>query len=77
MAETTEPKHRTEYMAYLTAMQYTGFAVMPIVGAVLSTVGNEHSGELLLGMPFLQVILTVTLCTRTLCPNRNPNPNPD
>ena len=55
VAETTEPKHRTEYMAYLTAMQYTGFAVMPMVGAVLSTIGNEHSGEQLLDVPFLEV----------------------
>ena len=55
VAETTHRDSRTENMAYLTAMQYTGFAVFPIVGAVLTSIGNARNGEFLLGLPFLPI----------------------
>mmetsp|Transcript_20804 Transcript_20804/g.29912 ORF Transcript_20804/g.29912 Transcript_20804/m.29912 type:complete len:491 (+) Transcript_20804:87-1559(+) len=41
VAENTTRKNRSELMAYLTAVQYMGFTVTPIIGSLLSFWGNE------------------------------------
>ena len=55
VAETTEPKNRTESMAYLTAMQYTGFAVFPIIGAMLVSLGDAVEGTHILGLSIFPI----------------------
>ena len=52
VAETTPQDKRSECMAFLTTMQYTGFAVFPIVGAALTSWAHTNPGNLL-GIPFL------------------------
>ena len=41
VAETSPKEHRTSYMAYLTATQYTGFTVMPLLGGYLALYGKK------------------------------------
>lgn len=41
--EQYEPKRRTEVLALITALQYTGFTVSPVVGSGLVALGNRAS----------------------------------
>jgi MFS family permease len=40
VVEQCEPKKRTETLAFLTALQYAGFTVSPIIGSWLSSIGQ-------------------------------------
>lgn len=43
VAEVTAQRHRTTYMAWITAVQYAGFTVTPFVGAIFNkTLGNSE-----------------------------------
>lgn len=46
LAEITPQRNRTTYMAWLTAMQYAGFAVTPIAGAFFNYVFRDATGFL-------------------------------
>lgn len=43
VAEHTEPENRGVYLAYLTAAQYAGLAVTPILGSIISELAIENS----------------------------------
>ena len=43
VAEKTNPNKRTVYLAYLTAVQYAGFTVMPLLGSYLSYIGSKQN----------------------------------
>jgi len=57
VAETTEQKYRTECMAYLTTMQYIGFAVMPFIGSLLTDYGTSKPGNLFYLFPINEYTL--------------------
>lgn len=43
VVEQYEPKRRTEVLALITALQYAGFTVSPIVGSGLVAIGNRSN----------------------------------
>lgn len=51
VVEQVEPQHCTEMLAYLTALQYAGFTVSPIIGAALSAWGQRISPYWSFGLP--------------------------
>lgn len=41
VAESTPRSHRAEFMAYLTSVQYSAFAVTPVLGSILAALGES------------------------------------
>lgn len=69
VVERTESKRRTEFLGILTALQYAGFTMTPVLGSSLSTLGSNYSDYLKFALPaylmaFLAVVCFVGLVTR-------------
>eukprot|EP01035_Chromulina_nebulosa_P018232 gene18232-23903_t len=47
VAEHSLRVNRTINLAYLTSLQYMGFTVMPLLGAILASIGHEHHFSML------------------------------
>ena len=57
VVEQCDPQKRTEALALLTALQYAGFTVSPIVGSWLHTVGGGRSRYLSFALPSYLIAL--------------------
>ena len=62
VVEQTPPESRTYMMARLSALQYAGFCVTPLAGALLSSIGKNISYFLKYTFPSLLVLLLAALC---------------
>ena len=63
VVEQVAKEHRTEMLAYLTALQYAGFTVSPVLGAWLSDFGMKTSIYWSFGLPayFLAVLAVLSI----------------
>ena len=64
VVEQCDPKKRTEALALLTALQYAGFTVSPILGSFLYSVGGAKSQYLSFALPSYLIAL-LAVCSLT------------
>ena len=62
VVEQCEPKKRTEALALITALQYAGFTVSPIVGSWLVTLGGTSSPYWAFALPAYLIALLALWC---------------
>lgn len=66
MVEQADPKTRTEIMALMTALQYAGFTVSPVIGSSLAHVGQNISTYWQYGLPAYFIMLMSLYCVIAL-----------
>ena len=62
VVEQCEPKKRTEALAIITALQYAGFTVSPIVGSWLVTIGDNSSPYWSFALPAYFIAAMAAMC---------------
>ena len=62
VVEQCEPKKRTEALALITALQYAGFTVSPIIGSWLLTIGSNSSPYWSFALPPYFIALLALWC---------------
>ena len=64
-AEKTEPANRTNHLAILTALQYAGFAISPVIGSALAAAGNYVSVYWVYALPayFISLLALYCICS--------------
>lgn len=62
VVEQCEPKKRTEALALITALQYAGFTVSPIIGSWLLTIGSSSSPYWSFALPPYFIALLALWC---------------
>ena len=72
VVEQCEPKKRTEALALITALQYAGFTVSPIIGSWLVTIGRNSSPYWSFALPpYFIALLSLWCLVALLCIFRN------
>ena len=66
VVEQCEPSKRTQVLAIITALQYAGFTVSPIVGSWLGTLGLQSSPYWAFALPSYFIALLALCCLITL-----------
>jgi MFS transporter, ceroid-lipofuscinosis neuronal protein 7 len=62
VVEQCEPKKRTEALAIITALQYAGFTVSPILGSWLVTIGDNSSPYWSFALPAYFIAAMAAMC---------------
>jgi MFS family permease len=66
VVEQCEPKKRTEALALITALQYAGFTVSPVIGSWLLTIGSNSSPYWSFALPPYFIALLALWCVVAL-----------